>query len=264
MRRILAAGAVLVLAAACSAGAQPNQTTASGRNGQRAFEVGDFHGIQVRGTQDVVVAVGGAPSVRAEGDTAALEGLEIAVENGTLKIGTRRGWSWRGPGGHVTVHVTVPSLDAASITGTGDMRIDTVQAQSFQASVTGTGLTAWPDGRVVAGASRETGSGFDVSTTAAGVHEVLGEALRVAPGLADAELREIRVGLRPMSSDGLPILGPVPRVPGAWIATGHGPFGLTLGPYSAQLVADMILGHPVEPDLTPFALSRFPRATDRS
>lgn len=122
-------------------------------------------------------------------------------------------------------------------------------------------LVAWPDGRVVAGASRETGSGFDVSTTAAGVHEVLGEALRVAPGLADAGLREIRVGLRPMSSDGLPILGPVPRVPGAWVATGHGPFGLTLGPYSAQLVANMILGHPVEPDLTPFALSRFPRAT---
>ena len=45
-------------------------------------------------------------------------------------------------------------------------------------------LVAWPDSRVVAGATRETGSGFAPHTTAAGVREVLAEALRVAPGLA--------------------------------------------------------------------------------
>lgn len=168
MRKILAASAIMVLAAACSAGAQPNQHRASGQNGQRDFQVGDFHGIQVRGTQDVVVAVGGAPSVRAEGDTAALEGLEIAVEDGTLKIGTRHGWSWRGPGGHVTVHVTVPSLDAASITGTGDMRIDTVQAQTFQASVTGTGNLAIAALRAGNASFSITGTG---DVTAAGTAE---------------------------------------------------------------------------------------------
>jgi len=118
-------------------------------------------------------------------------------------------------------------------------------------------LVAWPDGRVVAGATRETGSGFDVRTTAAGVHEVLGEALRVAPGLGAAGLREIRVGLRPMSPDGLPILGAVPGVAGAYVATGHGPSGLTLGPYSARVVADLILGHPADLDLAPLGLGRF-------
>jgi D-amino-acid dehydrogenase len=118
-------------------------------------------------------------------------------------------------------------------------------------------LVAWPDARVVAGASRETGSGFDVRTTAAGVHEVLGEALRVAPGLAGAGLREIRVGLRPMSRDGLPILGRVPGVAGAYVATGHGPSGLTLGPYSARVVADLILGRPSDLDLAPLGLGRF-------
>ena len=60
-------------------------------------------------------------------------------------------------------------------------------------------LVAWPDSRVVAGATRETGSGFAPHTTAAGVREVLGEALRVAPGLAAAEIREIRVGPAPVS-----------------------------------------------------------------
>ena len=72
-------------------------------------------------------------------------------------------------------------------------------------------MVPWPDNRVVVGATRETGSGFDARTTAAGVREVLGEALRVAPGLAGAEIREIRVGLRPYTQDLLPVLGPRSR-----------------------------------------------------
>jgi len=118
-------------------------------------------------------------------------------------------------------------------------------------------LVAWPDSRVVAGATRETGSGFATHTTAAGVREVLGEALRVAPGLAAAEIREIRVGLRPFTSDTLPVLGPVPGIAGVFLVTGHGPTGLTLGPFSGKLVAGQILGKAPEFDLTPFSVARF-------
>ena len=118
-------------------------------------------------------------------------------------------------------------------------------------------LVAWPDSRVVAGATRETGSGFAPHTTAAGVREVLGEALRVAPGLAGAEIREIRVGLRPFTSDTLPVLGPVPGTAGVFLVTGHGPTGLTLGPYSGKLVADQMLGKAPELDLSPFSVARF-------
>ena len=118
-------------------------------------------------------------------------------------------------------------------------------------------LVSWPDSRVVAGATRETGSGFAPHTTAAGVREALGEALRVAPGLAGAEIREIRVGLRPLTSDTLPVLGPVPGVSGVFLVTGHGPTGLTLGPYSGKLVADQMLGKPIETDLAPFSVGRF-------
>jgi D-amino-acid dehydrogenase len=121
-------------------------------------------------------------------------------------------------------------------------------------------LVAWPDSRVVAGATRETGSGFAPHTTTVGVREVLSEALRVAPGLAQAEIREIRVGLRPFSADALPVLGPVPAVRGAFLVTGHGPSGLTLGPYCAKLVAAQMLGKAPETDLTPFAVARFARA----
>jgi D-amino-acid dehydrogenase len=118
-------------------------------------------------------------------------------------------------------------------------------------------LVAWPDSRVVAGATRETGSGFAPHTTAAGVREVLAEAVRVAPGLAPAEIREIRVGLRPFTTDGIPVLGAVPGVRGVFLATGHGPTGLTLGAYSAMVVARQMLGEPPGTDLAPYSVARF-------
>jgi D-amino-acid dehydrogenase len=120
-------------------------------------------------------------------------------------------------------------------------------------------MVPWPDSRVVVGATRETGSGFDPRLTAAGVREVLDEALRVAPGLADWEIHEMRVGLRPLSEDGQPVLGPVPGIEGVYIATGHGPTGLQLGPYSGKATADLMLGRPSDIDLTPFGVARFAR-----
>jgi D-amino-acid dehydrogenase len=120
-------------------------------------------------------------------------------------------------------------------------------------------MVPWPDSRVVVGATRETGSGFDPRLTAAGVREVLDEALRVAPGLADWEIHEMRVGLRPLSEDGQPVLGPVPGIECVYIATGHGPTGLQLGPYSGKVTADLMLGRPSDIDLTPFGVARFAR-----
>ena len=120
-------------------------------------------------------------------------------------------------------------------------------------------MVPWDDGRVAVGATRETGSGFRPHTTAAGVIQVLTEALRVAPGLADAMICEIRVGLRPASRDGLPILGPVRGVANLLLATGHGSVGLQLGPYSGKLVADLIAQGEAETDIAPFSLARFTR-----
>jgi D-amino-acid dehydrogenase len=120
-------------------------------------------------------------------------------------------------------------------------------------------MVPWDDGRVVVGATRETGSGFRPHTTAAGVIQVLGEALRVAPGLAEATIREIRVGLRPASRDGRPILGPVPGLERLLLATGHGSIGLQLGPYSGKVVAGMIARGEAETDIGPFSLARFGR-----
>ena len=140
MRTLLAIAPIAVLAAACSAGAQEGRDAPSGAQGQRAFQVGEFQAVSLEGSHDVIVAVGGAPSVRAEGDAEAIERLDIRVENGTLKIGSRssNGWFSRNRG-RVTVHVTAPALNAASIGGSGDMRIDRVEAPRFAASIGGSG-----------------------------------------------------------------------------------------------------------------------------
>ena len=117
-------------------------------------------------------------------------------------------------------------------------------------------LVPWPGGRVACGGTFDPGAGFDVRPTAAGVRDLLRECTAIAPGLADAAVVETRVGLRPTSPDGRPLLGPVPEVPGLHACTGHGADGLLLGPYSASLVAAGIVGGVVPKALEPFSPAR--------
>jgi D-amino-acid dehydrogenase len=88
----------------------------------------------------------------------------------------------------------------------------------------------------------EAAAGFDHRPTADGLHQLLREGLRTAPGLAEATVTEVRVGLRPSTPDGRPVLGRLPAWANAYVATGHGAEGLLLGPYSATLVAHAVLG----------------------
>ena len=118
-------------------------------------------------------------------------------------------------------------------------------------------VVPWPDGRVAVGGTMEPDAGFEVRTTADGIRGLLHEMVQLAPGLGGASFAEVRVGLRPVSVDDAPIVGPLPGVERAFACTGHGANGLLLGPISGALVADAVVG--VEPtfDLTPFAPDRF-------
>lgn len=116
-------------------------------------------------------------------------------------------------------------------------------------------LTFGPN-RVVSGATRETGSGFDVRQTVGGLQSVFDHAMSVAPGLTQGTVREIRIGLRPLSADGLPYLGMAPGYDNLVLATGHGPSGLQLGPYSGKVAAQLVLGKTVTSNLVPFAVDR--------
>jgi len=118
-------------------------------------------------------------------------------------------------------------------------------------------VVGWPHGRVVVGATFEPDAGFDAHATPAGMRQLLSELRHLAPGLEDAAFVEVRVGLRPVSADDLPVLGPLAGAANAYVATGHGANGLLLGPYSACLVADLVVGREPAVDVAPFLADRF-------
>ncbi|MBM7715013.1 D-amino-acid dehydrogenase [Bacillus thermophilus] len=113
-------------------------------------------------------------------------------------------------------------------------------------------LVSFDHSRVVVGATRETGAGFDYRVTTSGVKEVLDKALSIAPGLANGTLKEIRIGFRPFGKELSPLIGLVPSMEGLVIANGLGASGLTMGPYVGLTAANLVLGNELDLDLTPF------------
>jgi D-amino-acid dehydrogenase len=122
-------------------------------------------------------------------------------------------------------------------------------------------IVPFDDGRMVVGATRETGAGFDYRVTAAGQMEVLKEALAIAPGLGAATLVETRVGFRPAGAEVKPSLGWIQGMEGLAVGTGLGAAGLTIGPFAGRLLADLVTGQPALMDLAPFDPSRRAEAT---
>lgn len=116
---------------------------------------------------------------------------------------------------------------------------------------------SFDDSRVVVGATRETGSGFDYRVTAEGLKEVLDEALYVAPGLANSTLKETRIGFRPAGPDVTPLFGRIPTVKGLVVATGLGASGLTMGPYVGKLTADIVLKKDMDVDVEAYSPLRY-------
>jgi glycine oxidase len=94
------------------------------------------------------------------------------------------------------------------------------------------------DGRLIVGATVEE-RGFDLATTAGAVHELLREAYRLLPDVAEMELVEAAAGLRPGTPDNLPLVGRG-RVEGLVLATGHFRNGILLSPLTASAVADLL------------------------
>lgn len=106
----------------------------------------------------------------------------------------------------------------------------------------------WRDGTVLVGATVED-VGFDERATMSGVLHLLGEAQRLLPALREAAFEEVRVGLRPMTKDELPVIGPSSTMPNVFYATGHYRNGVLLAPLTARLVADMVIDGRRGPEL---------------
>lgn len=76
------------------------------------------------------------------------------------------------------------------------------------------------------------------------------------PGLTFARAEEW-MGHRPAPADSVPLIGPVPRLAGAFMGFGHHHIGMTAGPMTGKLLSDMIIGRQTNLDLAPYAPRRF-------
>jgi D-amino-acid dehydrogenase len=85
---------------------------------------------------------------------------------------------------------------------------------------------------------------------------LVGHAKRIFPTLQTGAPR-YWMGHRPSTPDSLPVLGEAPGRPGLFLAFGHGHFGMTGGPPSGRLVAQLINGAAPAIDPAPYSCSRF-------
>jgi D-amino-acid dehydrogenase len=118
-------------------------------------------------------------------------------------------------------------------------------------------------------------STYDEAVRIAGVFELGRRSLQVQERRLDAMLRTVDpffsawsasraprdlawAGLRPLTSDGLPLIGRAPSDPSVFLATGHGMLGVTLAPATAALLAPLVLEGRADPALAPFDPGRRP------
>ena len=120
-----------------------------------------------------------------------------------------------------------------------------------------------PDGRIVVGATVEE-RGWDCEVTAGGVHEMLREAYRVLPELAEAAFIGARAGFRPGTPDNLPVVGRT-ATPGLALASGHYRNGILLAPLTGKAVARMVVeGLDEAPEMEAAEPGRFPVEVGRA
>ncbi|MGH7395518.1 MAG: NAD(P)/FAD-dependent oxidoreductase, partial [Candidatus Methylomirabilales bacterium] len=101
-------------------------------------------------------------------------------------------------------------------------------------------LVPRPGGEIVLGTTEEF-AGFDKRVTVRGLNGILAGAQELYPALAEAPILRAWAGLRPYTSDGLPLLGPVPGVEELLVATGHHRNGILLAPITGQIVRELIV-----------------------
>ena len=100
-------------------------------------------------------------------------------------------------------------------------------------------------------------AGMDLSIKRRRVEALRRNALRCIEGAEDLELLEIWRGLRPCTPDGLPLVGRPRRYGNLVMAAGHAMVGMSLGPVTGKLVAQMVAGATPAPDVQLLDPDRF-------
>jgi glycine oxidase len=114
-----------------------------------------------------------------------------------------------------------------------------------------------PRGDSTIGGSTMEDVGFDAATTTQGVEKVRSAAEEICPALSGGSPPRSWAGLRPVTPDMLPIIGPDPEHQSLIFACGHSRNGVLMAPLTGDLIADLVTGTPLSFDLTQFRPDRF-------
>lgn len=112
------------------------------------------------------------------------------------------------------------------------------------------------DGEAIVGSTMEH-AGFTPEITAAGLAEIFTGVSALCPALTKGEVLRTWAGLRPVTPDGLPIIGREPKLAGLWYATGHGRHGILLAGSTGVMLARLLAGKKDGEHLVPFSPERF-------
>jgi glycine/D-amino acid oxidase-like deaminating enzyme len=175
-----------------------------------------------------------------------------------LPIVGARGWLVHLAPGRPLLHALVgragwhalPGLEVLAPTVAADMAGEAAPSQTVASSL----LQPNADGTLLAGGSRQAAV-TDEPEDPEVPREIVRKAVRLVPALADAVVLSAWWGVRPMTSDSRPIVGPLRD--GLFVATGHGSQGVILGGGTAKLMAAMVMGEEAPFDPAPFAADRF-------
>jgi D-amino-acid dehydrogenase len=111
------------------------------------------------------------------------------------------------------------------------------------------------EGRLRAAGVVEFG-GLDAPPSAAPFRLLKRNLMAAMPGLTYSEITEWQ-GHRPAPSDSIPVIGEIPGAKGVFTGFGHHHIGLTGGPKTGRLLAQLIAGRQPNIDLTPYSPARF-------
>lgn len=130
-------------------------------------------------------------------------------------------------------------------------------ATSLQHIIFGDAAYIAPKGNnLIVGATREE-AGFDTTVTNVGKAWLSETATRLVPLLHQSRIENAWAGLRPKTSDGWPILGPVPHLANITLATGHNSVGIILSAITGQTIAEYLATGHLPELIRPFLFERF-------
>ena len=107
------------------------------------------------------------------------------------------------------------------------------------------------------GGSTMENVGFDATTTEEGLARVRSASEEIAPALSVTHVQSSWAGLRPVTPDLLPLIGPDANHPGIIYACGHSRNGILLAPLTGEVVAAIAAGETPKHDLSQFRPDRF-------